>query len=174
MLEGLDWALNDMITYNRTTKSVVNISGGGPYSAVVNNAVRAAYLKGMTLVVSSGNGNRSTFNISPASAAGAISVGSVGMDLKRAALSNYGSSLTVHAPGEDIKSTWIGNDTATHITNGTSMAAPHVSGMVLYLQRLEGLTTPDAVQARIKELAIKDLVQDPQESPNLLLYNGAA
>lgn len=54
--------------------------------------------------------------------------------------------------------TWIGSDQATHITNGTSMAAPHVAGVALYLQRLQGLTAPDALKARLEELSIKDVV----------------
>lgn len=82
--------------------------------------------------------------------------------------------ISVFAPGEDTLSTWIGSDTATHVTNGTSMASPHVAGVVLYLQKLEGLSTPDEVRARIEELAIKDVVQDAQNSPNRLLYTGAA
>lgn len=174
LLNGMDWALNDMLANNRTGQSVVNISGGGAYSGLVNNAVLAAYRQGMTLVAAAGNGNRSVFQISPASGAGVIAVASVGRDLRRAALSNWGTAISVFAPGEDTLSTWIGSTTATHVTNGTSMAAPAVAGMALYLQKLEGLTTPDAVKARIEELAIKDVVLDPQGSPNRLLYSGAA
>ncbi|KAL1846479.1 hypothetical protein Daus18300_014249 [Diaporthe australafricana] len=174
LLDGMDWALDDMITSNRTEKSVVNVSGGGPTSTAVNNAVLAAYRKGMTLVAAAGNGNRVSTWISPAGANGAIAVASVDRERRRAALSNYGPVISVFAPGEDTLSTWIGSDQATHITNGTSMAAPHVAGVALYLQRLEGLTTPDALKARLEELSIKDVVQDSQNSPNRLLYTGAA
>lgn len=86
----MDWALNDMIINNRTEKSVVNVSGGGPTSTAVNNAVLAAYRKGMTLVAAAGNGNRVSTWISPAGANGAIAVASVDRERGRAALSNYG------------------------------------------------------------------------------------
>ena len=43
---------------NRTKKSIGNISGRGPTSTAVNNAVLAAYRKGMTLVAAAGNGYR--------------------------------------------------------------------------------------------------------------------
>jgi oryzin len=82
--------------------------------------------------------------------------------------------ISLFAPGEDTLSTWIGSDKATYVTNGTSMAAPHVAGAVLYLQRLKGLSTPDAGKARLEELAMKDVVQGAQNSPNRLLYTGAA
>lgn len=88
----MDWALNDMIVNNRTGKSVVNVSGGGPTSTAVNNAVLAAYRKGMTLVAAAGNGNRVGTWISPAGANGAIAVASVDRERRRAALSNYGPS----------------------------------------------------------------------------------
>lgn len=61
-----------------------------------------------------------------------------------------------------------------NVTGSTSMPAPHVAGFVFYLHRLEGLSTPDAVKARLEELALKDVVQDAQSSPNRLLYTGAA
>lgn len=90
LIDGMDWALNDMIVNNRTEKSVVNVSGGGPTSTAVNNAVLAAYRKGMTLVAAAGNGNRVSTWISPAGANGAIAVASVDRERRRAALSNYG------------------------------------------------------------------------------------
>ncbi|KAJ4377187.1 hypothetical protein N0V83_000010 [Neocucurbitaria cava] len=174
LIDGLDWALDDMITNNRLEKSVVNISGGGPTSTAVDNAVRQAYQSGMTIVAAAGNGNRSASYVSPAGALGVIAVASVDRSKKRAVLSNYGGTIDIFAPGEDTLSTWIGNSTATHVTNGTSMASPHVAGTVLYLQKLEGLTTPDQVLERLVELSVKDVVQDAQGSPNRLLYTGAA
>lgn len=56
LIDGMDWALNDMVVNNRTGKSVVNVSGGGPTSTAVNNALLEAHRKGMTLVAAAGNG----------------------------------------------------------------------------------------------------------------------
>lgn len=174
MIDGIDWVLDDVIANNRVNKSVINISGGGPYSQAVANACLQAYQKGMTIVAAAGNGNRSSSWISPAGNTGVIAVASVDHNRKRAPLSNWGPGIDIFAPGEDTLSTWIGSPTAIHVTNGTSMASPHVAGAVLYLQKLEGLATPDQVLDRLVELSTKDVVEDPQGSPNRLLYTGAA
>ena len=92
----------------------------------------------------------------------------------RASFSNYGSVVDVFAPGQDIKSAWIGGSSATNTISGTSMATPHIVGLAIYLQALEGLTSPAAVTKRIKELATSGVVTDVKGSPNLLAYNGAA
>ena len=101
-------------------------------------------------------------------------MGSISRNNTRSYFSNYGSSLDIFAPGEDILSTWIGSNTATKIHTRTSMATPFVSGLVVYLQALEGLKTPQDVSNRLSQLATKDAVADPGlGSPNMLAFNGA-
>lgn len=92
LIDCMDWAPNDMIISNRTEKSVVNVPGGGSTSTAVDNAVLAAYRKGMTLIAAAGNCNRVSNWISPAGANGAIVVASVDRERRRAALSNCGPS----------------------------------------------------------------------------------
>lgn len=113
-------------------------------------------------------------NYSPASAPNAITVGAIQSDDTRASFSNYGSVLDIFAPGVNVLSTWIGSTTATNVLSGTSMATPHVSGLVLYLQALEGLKTPDQIAARLSALATNGAVQSAGTgSPNKLAYNGS-
>jgi oryzin len=53
------------------------------------------------------------------------------------------------------------------------MATPHVTGLVLYLMAKEGLSSPDAIVAKLKHLADEGLVRNlGPGSPNLLAYNG--
>lgn len=53
------------------------------------------------------------------------------------------------------------------------MAAPHVAGLALYLQVLEGLSTPAAVTNRIKALGTSGRITGTLNgSPNLVAYNG--
>lgn len=91
----------------------------------------------------------------------------------RASFSNYGSVVDIFAPGENIKSAWIGSNSATNTIDGTSMATPHIVGLAIYLQALEGLSSPGAVTNRIKELATSGVISNVRGSPNLLAYNGA-
>lgn len=52
------------------------------------------------------------------------------------------------------------------------MATPHVTGLVLYLQALEGLT-PANTAARLQALATSGKVTNPGSgSPNYIIYNG--
>jgi len=176
-----------------------HISIGGGYSQAFNTAVQNAYELGVITVVAAGNDNVSVFkpspearhtiryrdaypaceqanaaNYSPASAPNAITVGAIQSDDTRASFSNYGSVLDIFAPGVNVLSTWIGSTTATNVLSGTSMATPHVSGLVLYLQALEGLKTPDQIAARLSALATNGAVQSAGTgSPNKLAYNGS-
>lgn len=102
-----------------------------------------------------------------------MTVGAIDSDWAQAYYSNYGSVLDVYAPGSAVLSAWIGSNTATNTISGTSMATPHVTGLALYLIALEGLSTPAAVIARIKELATSGEITDiGTGSPNLIIYNG--
>ncbi|GAD98594.1 alkaline serine protease Alp1 [Paecilomyces variotii No. 5] len=170
ILEGYDWAVNDIINNGRAGTSVVS----GYYSSAFNDAVESAYEAGVTTVVAAGNDGLPALLYSPASAKNAITVGAIQSDNARAYFSNWGPGLDIFAPGVDILSCWIGSDTAKNTISGTSMATPHVSGLVLYLRALEGdLDTPDAIAARLVALATPDAVASAGlASPNKLAYNG--
>lgn len=149
------------------------MSLGGEYSEAFNSAVDAAFEKGVISVVAAGNENADASNSSPASAPSAITVGAIDSSNARAEFSNYGEVLDIFAPGVDIESCWIGSPDATDTISGTSMACPHVAGLVLYLKGLEGLASPQEVTDRLLELATPDVVTDPGTgSPNALAFNG--
>ncbi|KAF2756541.1 hypothetical protein EJ05DRAFT_502046 [Pseudovirgaria hyperparasitica] len=173
VMDGYDWAVNDIVSKGRTNRAAINMSLGGGRSTAFNDAIAAAYDRGVVTVVAAGNENQDASNISPASAPQAITVGAVQSGNSRASYSNFGSVLDVFAPGSDVLSTWIGSTTATNTISGTSMASPHVCGLVLYLQALEDLQGPAAVADRITSLATEGRVDDAgTDSPNRLAYNG--
>lgn len=149
------------------------MSLGGGFSATLNSAVNNAVAAGVVFCVAAGNDNANAANYSPASAASAITVGATQIGNGRASYSNYGAVLDIFAPGTDITSSWIGSNSATNTISGTSMATPHVVGVVAYLLGLESLTSPAAVQSRITALSTSGLVIGPGTgSPNRFLYNG--
>ncbi|OIW23830.1 subtilase [Coniochaeta ligniaria NRRL 30616] len=174
ILDGYNWAVSDIRGKGRVGKAVINMSLGGGTSTAFNNAVQAAYQAGVVTVVAAGNQARDVGADSPASAANAITVGAVDSSDQQASYSNFGRSVDIYAPGSSILSTWIGSSTATNTMSGTSMACPHVSGLVLYLMAKEGLTDPAAIVARVKGIGSANVISGVGPgSPNLLAYNGS-
>lgn len=135
--------------------------------------MHAASEQGILSVVAAGNAGVDVNRISPAGVVSAITVAASAANNTVLSYSNFGSKVDLYAPGVDVYSLSLeaGKDVAL---TGTSMASPHVSGLVLYLKSLEGgLESVEAVTARILELAKPDVIDGvPEYTPNLLAYNG--
>ncbi|PBP16322.1 cuticle-degrading serine protease [Diplocarpon rosae] len=157
---------------NAEANSVLSMSLGGGVSTTLNTAVRNAIGNGVTVVAAAGNDGESAAEHSPASEPLAITVGAIDVNNAKASWSNFGDLVDVFAPGVDILSAWIGNPTATNTISGTSMACPHIAGLAAYLIGLEGLSTPAAVQTRIKALGVPGVTSAGSGSPDLIAYNG--
>ncbi|KAI1827098.1 subtilase [Xylaria intraflava] len=173
ILDGYNWAVNDVISKGRQTKAVLNLSLGGGFSSAFNSAVNAAYSSGILSVVAAGNDGVDANGTSPASAANALTVAAIDSNWVFASFSNFGSVVDIAAPGVSVVSCWISSNTSTNILSGTSMATPHVAGLALYLIAYEGLSTPAALTARIKALATAgDITSAPNNTVNSVAYNG--
>jgi serine protease len=120
---------------------VINMSLGGPGNcnpnSIMQDAINGAISRGTTVVVAAGNSNASVSGYIPAGCTGAglIVVGATDPEGKKALFSNYGADVDVSAPGVDIHSTANTGLSTPHedgyVSNsGTSMAAPHVAGLV--------------------------------------------
>ncbi|UKZ51848.1 proteinase B [Trichoderma virens] len=172
-LDGYHWAVEDIISRRRTSKSVINVSLSGPASFAWTAAINAAFNKGVLTIVAAGNDAKPASGFSPGNTPDAITVAALDVNWDAANFTNYGAGVDVFGPGVNILSAWIGSDTAANTLNGTSMATAHVSGLALYLQSLEGLATPTDVTNRIKALATTGRVTGSLNgSPNALIFNG--
>nr|XP_036575155.1 Alkaline protease 1-like protein 3 [Colletotrichum truncatum]KAF6781682.1 Alkaline protease 1-like protein 3 [Colletotrichum truncatum] len=173
ILQGYQWAVQDIIAKGRESRSVINMSLGGPSSVAYNNAVKAAFEAGVLSVVASGNENLPASTRSPASAPEALTVGAINSNWREDTYSNYGDAVDILAPGTGVLSAYIGSNTATASNTGTSMATPHVVGLALYLAVVENIGTPAALKARILELATEGAATGLRSgSPNLIAFNG--
>ena len=106
---------------------VINLSlGGYSHYQYLEDCINYAHNSGVTVVIASGNENENTKKICPAHMTNPIVVGAINSDYKRCSFSNYGSSVDLAAPGDNIISCWVGGGYA--LASGTSMAAPHISG----------------------------------------------
>ncbi|KAI1265001.1 peptidase S8/S53 domain-containing protein [Xylariaceae sp. FL1019] len=174
ILKGFEWAVKDIVDKGRQKKAVVNMSIGGPLSPAFNQAVKAAFQTGVLSIAAAGNDGTDAAQFSPGSAPEAITVSAVDTNWKFAPFSNYGKFVDLAAPGVNILSTWIGSETATNTISGTSMAAPHVSGLALYFMGYySGLDSPSAVAALINYFTTGDKIGNiPANTVNHLAYNG--
>ncbi|KXJ97256.1 peptidase S8/S53 domain-containing protein [Microdochium bolleyi] len=172
IIRGLAWIVNDVRANGRSGKSVANLSLGGGPSQALNDACQAIIDAGATVIVSAGNSFADASNSSPANQPNVITVAACDRNYKSAYFTNFGSVVHIFAPGVGITSAVPDSDTATATFDGTSEAAPHVAGVAAYLLAKEGSRTPAQLKARITELSIKNIIQDPKGSGNRFLFNG--
>lgn len=115
---------------------VINLSLGGPSpSFVLNDAINYAYNHGVILVASTGNAGAHAV-LYPAAYDPVIAVGATDSTNAWAGFSNYGPDIDVVAPGVSIYSAFP--DGGYGYRSGTSMAAPHVSGLAAILWGIPG------------------------------------
>lgn len=161
--------------------SVINLSLGGGVLDALDLAVNAATQAGVHVAVAAGNDDKDACSYSPARAVGPLTIGATNSRDEKASFSNFGSCVDVFAPGEDILSTYIWQPTAS--MSGTSMASPHVAGLLAYFLSLTptegsefamGNVDPTLLKTNVLKYATKNALSGLDGlSPNLLIYNGA-
>jgi len=186
VISGINWVVTS--TRSRKNPSVANMSLGGSYSAAINAAVKAATTAGVSFVVAAGNENNDACDGSPSSEKSAITVGATGTDFigrtqidNRAYFSNYGSCVSIFAPGLEITSTWIGSTSATNTISGTSMASPHVAGIVAVYLESNPNASPASVKSWLVNGGTEEIIDldctgatnqnDCNQSPNIMSYS---
>lgn len=197
MIAALEWAAKDAKALAKTRGkalkgTVVNMSLSGAKLRSLNEAAEKAVKAGMHVVAAAGNDKKDACTGSPASSEKVITVGASNIHDARASFSNYGPCVDVFAPGEDILSLGYKRRDETDVMNGTSMAAPHVAGLVSYFLSIHPHGTfnpqsfpwpggndlsPKKVKKAILALASSGKLSGPSlppGTPNLLVYNNAS
>jgi len=172
VVKAIDWVTSQTFT---PFKTVISMSIGGDQLQSITDAVEAAFQKGVVSVVAAGNESTDACKGSPASAPSAITVGATGSSDSMAFYSNYGKCVDILAPGSSIKSLWMGKDGATNTISGTSMATPHVAGIVaLFMSQKDYKSSQEIVDA-VLAAGTKDVIKSlGSNTVNLLAYNGYA
>lgn len=159
LVDGMRWCAENRM-------QVVNMSfGTAQDSRALHAAIRRLRDAGAVIVAAAGNegppaeGQRSSVTY-PARYPEAIAVSAVDAQDRTARFSSRGPEVGVAAPGAGIPSTWPGGGYRT--LSGTSMAAPHVSGVAALVLAAGGELSPDQVRARIAGTA-DDLGLPPEE-----------
>lgn len=141
---------------NPTPARVLNLSlgGRGACGATMQNAINGAIGRGSSVVVAAGNSNADAVNFMPANCNGVVTVAAHSSNGHRAWFSNYGATVEVSAPGVGIWST-LNTGTQGPITDtydsysGTSMAAPHVAGVVALMLAADPGLSPAQVSTNL-------------------------
>ena len=129
VLKAIDWAIENKM-------DIINLSFGDlEYAKSLHEGVKKAADNDIIIVAASGNegndsGTGNTINY-PARHDEVISVASINHQLKRSSSSGTGDTNDFAAPGEEIYSTYLNGQYATY--NGTSMATPHITGLLALL-----------------------------------------
>jgi subtilisin len=118
IISGLQWAVDNNM-------DIATMSLGGPDTISLRLAVDNAYNSGLLLVASAGN--TGGYVEYPAAYESVIAVSSTDANDQLASDSSRGPKIELAAPGVDIYSTK--NDGGYGYLSGTSMAAPHVTGV---------------------------------------------
>ena len=162
--DAITWASGGTVSgvpANANPAEVINLSlgGSGACGSTTQTAINGAVGRGTTLVIAAGNDNTNVSNASPANCANVVAVGSITSTGARSSFSNYGTGVDIAAPGSTIMSTLnTGSTTPGSETyanySGTSMATPHVAGVVALIQSVSATPkTPAQVEALLKSSA---------------------
>ena len=146
---------------------------GTAFSTALTSAVASSVESGVAYAVAAGNSNADACTMSPASEASVVSVAASDMDDRRSWYSNWGACVSVFAPGTGIISAGIASVTASQVLSGTSMATPHVSGVLALWAAGHNVSTVAQLKQMIQGAASKAIQRDSlvSQTPNLLLFN---
>ena len=119
-------------------------------SSALDDAVMDALAAGITVVAAAGNYSIDTAGISPGhiTASGVIVVGAADADDTRSEYSNFGESVDLYTYGTDI--TCCSRSGGYTKATGTSIAAPHITGLAALLLLTHDTLTPENIELRIK------------------------
>ncbi len=166
--DAIIWASGGTVSgvpANANPADAINLSlgGSGACGATSQSAINTAVANGSTLVIAAGNDNGNVSNASPANCANVVAVGSITSTGARSSFSNYGTGVDIAAPGSTINSTLNAGTRAPGSESyasysGTSMATPHVAGVVALAQSRRAATsqaayTPAQMEALLKSSA---------------------
>ncbi|MGW0870455.1 S8 family peptidase [Streptomyces sp. NPDC002740] len=171
IIDAITWASGGTVSgvpANSNVAKVINMSlgGDGACTSATQTAITAAVNRGTTVVVAAGNESDNVANHSPGNCNDVISVAATNRTGAKASYSNYGSLVDISAPGGQT-STGTANGILSTLNSGTktpssesyayyqgtSMATPHIAGLVALVKSANSALTPAQIETAIKNNA---------------------
>lgn len=163
VVAGVDW-----VTANHASPAVANLSVSLDPSTALTTAVHNLWNAGVFVAATAANHNIDAC-LEAGGASGAFTVAASTKTDAKADFSNWGTCVSVYAPGVNILTTALGG--MTQNVSGTSFAAPHVTGVAALYKATLGDAPSDTVANWIRTNATPGVITgNPPGTPNLLLY----
>jgi serine protease len=186
IMQGMRFAArlaNDSTTLPTRRADVINLSlgGAGACSAAMADVINNVRAQGVIVVIAAGNEKGAPVS-SPANCPGAIAVSAIAYDGALAAYSNVGPEVAVTAPGGDssrftpagrdeiwsLSATFVADAQGTQVRRpgyrglqGTSMATPHVAGVMALMRAANPNITPASIDTLLAQGVLTDDVGAP-------------
>lgn len=172
VINALNLILKDSKITNRPTVIVMPLIM--KKNAILNGAIEAIVKEGIPVIVPAGNDGKNACEYSPASAKGALTVGSIDTDSDQiATFSNWGPCVDIFAPGTSVQTTDNKGDKVV-LKSGTSLSTGIVGGLVAYFMSM-GDTGASAV-SKILDIATSGKIpsssfEGKSLTENKIIYN---
>ncbi len=144
VIDGIYWAIDNKV-------NIINMSfGTSKKSEALHQAVKEAKKAGILMIAAAGNNRQIEY---PAAYDEVMAVGSVDTKGEISEKSAIGEEMEIVAPGEQICST--GAFGGTVVASGTSMSAPHITGVAVKLWEKDNTVSADFIRQLLDASANK-------------------
>ncbi|MCK4763891.1 MAG: peptidase S8 [Candidatus Aminicenantes bacterium] len=144
---------------------IINMSLGGGYSTLIDDACTYAWNNGVLIICAAGNSSTSD-PMYPAAQPLCVSVSATNYLDELAGYSNYGSTIDICAPGGDgddnngdgymdgvLQNTFLRRTEGYYFYTGTSMASPHVAGVAALVKAVNSSLTNTQIRSILEGTA---------------------
>lgn len=164
LVDGLSYVLANLAARNVV---LITVSYTGRNSAV-ENVIADLIAADATVVAGAGDQATNACNFFPGSQTGVISVAATTPKDERYTFSNYGSCVTMFAPGHDITTQTLGGVVVN--SSSTALAAAEVAGAATMVLQGNPSWTGAQVLNNLLNRATQDVISSAKSTPNLLLF----